>query len=214
MKPLVDEDVPGYAGDMLLDQRAAMGEEIEPVRGKEVLELKAVHAGGVGLLDVEIVVVVVVRIYDSDPERGRVAEGAEIHPVRVKVLHHRHVAINLDEGVHLLQSLVEGPHFAPVVDHRVPERRLSLCVRQRNDLGEAPQALIGDWQVAVPLERAQIAPKAFADREGGFFTGRRGGLVLEWRQRKGQAPGGGPTRANLGSVEACTAAVNISPRRR
>ena len=99
-------------GDVLLDQRAPVRQEIEAVRGEEVLQLESVDAGGVRLLHVEVVLVVVVGVDDPDPEGRRVAEGAEVHPVDVEVLHDRQVAVDLEERIDLLQGLVQGAHLA------------------------------------------------------------------------------------------------------
>ena len=85
MQPALDEDVAGDAGNMFLDQHAAGGEEAEAVGGEQVFEFQPVDAGGVGLLDVEVVGIVVVGVDDPDAERLRVAEGAEIDAVDVEV---------------------------------------------------------------------------------------------------------------------------------
>ena len=69
-EPALDEDVARDAGDVLLDERRAVGDEIQAVGGEEVLEFEAVDAGRVGLLHVKIVLVVVVGVDDADAERG------------------------------------------------------------------------------------------------------------------------------------------------
>jgi hypothetical protein len=69
-----------------------------------MLELEPVDAGGVGLLDVEIVLIVVVRVDDPDAERRRVAEGAEVDAVDVEVPDDGEVAVDLEQCVDRLSA--------------------------------------------------------------------------------------------------------------
>ena len=50
-----------------------------------MLELEPVDARGVGFLDVEIVLIVVVRVDDPDAKRRRVPERAEVDAIDVQV---------------------------------------------------------------------------------------------------------------------------------
>ena len=177
VEPALDEDVPGYPRDVLLDERRPVSEEIEAVRGEQVLKLKAVDPRRVGLLHVEVVLVVVVRVDDPDPEGRRVPERAEIDAVRVEVLDDRHVAVDLEHRVHLLERLVQRAHLLPLVDHRVPQGRLAVGVCERNHLAEAPEPLVGDRKVPLPLVGAQVPAQALADGIGRLLACRRRRIV-------------------------------------
>jgi hypothetical protein len=163
-EPVADVDVARDPRHVLLHQGVAVGEEVDPVRREQVLELQAVHARGVRLLHVEVVLVVVVGIDDPDTEGRRIAEGAEVDPVDVEVADHREIAVDLEPGVDLLQGLVEVRHLAGVVDHGVPERRLAVFVGQRDDLVKRAQPLVGDREIALapvaPQVAAQVGPES------------------------------------------------------
>ena len=162
IQPAFDEDIAGNAGNVLLDQHAAAGEKTEPVRGKQVLEFKAVDARGIGLLDIEMVGIVVVGVDDPDAERLRVAEGAEVDAVDVKVRHDREIAVDLEQGVDALQILVECAHVLGAVGHGLPERRPAVGVNKRRGLLEITEPFIRDGQLAVAPVAVQVGAE-FAD---------------------------------------------------
>ena len=105
---------------MFLDQHAAGGEEAEAVGREQVFELQPVDAGGIGLLDVEVVGIVVEGVDDPDAERLRIPEGAEVDAVDVEVAHDREIAVDLEQGVDALEVFVERAHLLGMVRHRFP----------------------------------------------------------------------------------------------
>ena len=95
------------AGDVFLDQRVVVDEVDDVVRREQVLEFEAVDARGVGLLDVEVVVVVVEVVHHADAERLGVAEHAVVDALDVEMAHRRHVAVGLEQRVDLGEARVD-----------------------------------------------------------------------------------------------------------
>ncbi len=62
-----------------------MGEIGEPVRGEQVFQFQAIDAGGIGLFDVIVIVIVVEFVDDPDAEGMRVGEGAKVDARYVEV---------------------------------------------------------------------------------------------------------------------------------
>ena len=61
-KPMLDEHVSRKPDDMLFDQCILVCEKVHSIRRKQMLEFQSVKSGSIGLLDVEVVVVVVVLV--------------------------------------------------------------------------------------------------------------------------------------------------------
>ena len=60
------------------------------------------------------------------------------------MLHDGEIAADLELGIDLLELLIEGGHLPSIVNYCIPESRLSIGVRQRDDLLKIAEALVGD----------------------------------------------------------------------
>jgi hypothetical protein len=84
---------------VFLDEGVAVDQVVDAVGREDVFEFESVDARGVGVLDVEVVRVVVEEVGDADAERAGVSEIAEVDAVHEQVLVLRGVAAELELGV-------------------------------------------------------------------------------------------------------------------
>ena len=159
-----DEDVARHAGDVLLDQGRAVGDVVEPVRRQQVLQLQAVDARGVRLLDVEVVGVLVDAVDDPDPERQRVAEAAEVDPVDVEVVHDRQVAVDLQQRVDVLEVDLQRLHLVGRIEDRLPQGVAPVRVREGQALPEVFEPRVRDRKLQLAPEPREISRQRRADR--------------------------------------------------
>jgi hypothetical protein len=101
-----DEGVSGDAGDVFFNEGVLVVEVVDAVGGEEVLELKAIDAGGVCAFDVKVVVVVVVLIDDADAEGAGVAKFTVVNAFDKEVGDGLEVA-GAEEGVDAGEAGVE-----------------------------------------------------------------------------------------------------------
>ena len=97
-----------------------MGEIGDAVWGKQVLELQAIDAGSVGLLDIIVIVVVVELVDDADAKRVGIGEMAIVDPGHIEVFGIAQVAFGLQDGVHLYEAVADKVPVAHVIADGFP----------------------------------------------------------------------------------------------
>ena len=131
VQPVLDEEIPGNTGHVLLDERVSAGQVVHAVGREQVLELQPVNPRGIRPLDVKVILVVVVGIDDPDPERLGVSERTIVHAIDVKVVERRTVATAFQQGVNVFQRLENPRHLERPVSDRLPQGVVPGLVQQR-----------------------------------------------------------------------------------
>jgi hypothetical protein len=165
IEALLDEDIAGDAHDVLFDEGALVNEELDAVRGEELLEFEAVDPRGIGPLDVEEDVVVVDDVPDFDPEGLRVAKRAERDAVDRDEGQNGVAAVRVEDGVDPLEVQDE---FVPIrvgVEAIDPQGVPALFVEDGHAAFEAQQVLVGDRNVDRPVVRVEVGLQTGRDRK-------------------------------------------------
>jgi hypothetical protein len=84
---IADENISWNTCDVLLNQCAAVGEVVDSIGGKQVLQFQTIDTGGVRHLHVKVVVVIIVLIHDPHPKWPGVSEFAKVHSLHKEVRH-------------------------------------------------------------------------------------------------------------------------------
>lgn len=172
----LDENISGDAGNMFLHQGILMGKIGDAVGRKQVLQLKAVDTGGVGDLDIVVVVVIVELVHDADPERVGVAEAAVVDPGHIQMLGESEIPFGFEDGVHLYQSFADELEFPHIVENGFPVGIAPMLVQQGNGVGEMKQVSVRYGELHFPAMLFEIRAKAILHRKHGLLAGRLVGL--------------------------------------
>lgn len=167
---VANEDVAGDAGDVLLHQGVALGEVVDAVGGEEVLQFQAIDAGGVGGLDVKVVVVVVILVDDADAEGAGVAKLAIVHTLNKKVGHGMEVA-GAEEGVDAGEARIQFVLHLPGIQDAGPVGGIAVFVVQGVAFGEAEEVLVRGGQGVMAAKLIEVGFQLVGDGEELFAFG-------------------------------------------
>ena len=168
---VAEEDVARNAGDVFLDEGVAVDEIVDAVWREDVFEFEAEDARGVGVLDVEIVRVVVEEIGDADAERAGVSEIAVIDAVHEQVFVLGGVAAEFEFGVDGGEARPEFREDLGRIHHGEPEGFAALRVLVGDGAGEAAEFAVDPRDVPLAVEVIEILPQRLRDGVADFSPG-------------------------------------------
>jgi hypothetical protein len=85
-----------------------------------VFQFQAIDAGGIGLFDIVVIIVIIELIDDADAEGIGVGEAAEVDAGYIEVFGISEVAFGLENGIHLHEPFADEIPMAHVIECRFP----------------------------------------------------------------------------------------------
>lgn len=137
-----------------------------------MLQFQAVDAGGIGNLNIIMVVVVVELVYDTDAERVGVAKGAVVNPGHIEVADETEVAFGFEDGINFYKAITKIFPVAAVVRYFFPGSEMAVLVFQRNRPCIMQQVVVANGQVNFTTMRLEVNPQSVADRIHGLLSRR------------------------------------------
>jgi len=183
---VADEGIPRHTGDVFLHQGAAtVHEVVDAVGRKQVLQLQAIDAGGVGGFDVEVVVVVIVLVHHTHTEGTGVAEFAVVHALHKQMRHGFEVPgaeLRVDAGELRINFLLQLTR----VEHAAPVGGVAVLVGERIAFGKTAQLVIRRRQRVAAAKLIKVGDQLIRDGDEVFALGdfvHAGGCVRILRSR-------------------------------
>ena len=148
-----------------------------------MFQFQPIHAGGIGLFDIVVVIVIIELIDDADAERVGVGKAAIVDAGYIEVFGISEVAFGLENGIYLDEPFADEIPMAHVIKGGLPQRILLVFIFQWDGIGDMLMKIaIGYGQANFAAVVCQVMAQGFGDWKDGLFPG--GFVGLAGRKRK------------------------------
>lgn len=149
-----------------------------------MFQLEAIDAGGIGLFDIVVIVVIIELIDDADAEGIGVCEATIVDPCHVEVFGISEVAFSLEDGVYLHEPFADEIPMTHIVQGRFPQGVLIVFVFEGHGIRDVlVKIAVRNGQPDFAAMVCEVMAQGLGNWEDGLFPGRFVGLAGRKRKR-------------------------------
>ena len=135
-----------------------------------MFQFQAVHAGGVSLFDIIVIIVIIELIDDADAEGVGVGKAAIVDTGYIEVLGISEVAFGLENGIYLHESFADEIPMAHIIECRFPQGVLIVFVFEGHGIRDMlMKVAVRDGQPDFAAMVGEIMAQGVCDGKNGFF---------------------------------------------
>lgn len=135
-----------------------------------MFQFQSVHAGGIGLFDIVVIVVIIELIDDADAEGIGVGEAAVVDAGYIEVLGISEVAFGFENGIYLYEPFADEIPMTHVIECRFPQGVLIVFVFEGHGIRDVlMKVAVRDGQPDFAAMVCEIMAQGVCDGENGLF---------------------------------------------
>lgn len=135
-----------------------------------MFQFQSIYAGGIGLFDILVVIVIIELIDDADAEGVGVGEAAIVDAGYIEVLGISEVAFGFENGIYLHEPFADEIPMAHIIECRFPKGVLLIFIFQWYGIRDMlMKVAVRDGQADFAAMVCEIMAQGVCDREDGLF---------------------------------------------
>jgi hypothetical protein len=134
-----------------------------------MLQFQPVYPGSICVFNIEIIKIVIDPVDNPYTKRLCISIDAKVDSVYIKVLHHRHVSLGLQQRIDFFDGIVDFFPVGFVEKNAFPKSVVTLEIVKRYGIGIPKQILVMYGEINFPSIMDQIFPERGTDGVDDFL---------------------------------------------